>query len=1240
MQTNFDKIKTFSALQTEFIINEENVLVLEKMRLFHLKHKIIPNSFYTLYEIEINEEYFIKMKDNDMKYYYQEFHKRVFNSLILRVYHLFSEERKPNYYSYLIFERSEFIVSQCFSFKNQAVFFNKKSKSVIIGNNELKAIAEKMPPLLKSKSHILNDKFFNLAEEDSLIQMISFYYDVMSLLVFLENKKYHFSFYFQIINPMFLFISRIDHDLKFIFHIEHKYIIKFLLLPEPLLEYMYYNTAFFQNPIKYFFKNLNVGSNENSFEFEPSLMYSILKKIAPFYNIYTSSKLFLDILQTINNSSLSKQSYNMKQDIIKLLNRSIDHFVLETLITKQSERFSHKHFLNSYYKELKNFLQVYVFSEKIKQIFSKAKSRVYQYVIIKDVTQSHILQKILENTNPLVKSLNFSDCRIDPDFFKDITVAFQFLEELIIRNVNRTSKCYRLEEKQLKNLIYSGKMKNLRILDLAGNSIKLAGPLFVNKAESASLREKALPNIIELNLSKNDLKCEDCQMILQEPVFGNVRKINLSENCIDLVFKAEKGYSLLSKLESLNFSKNTLKDYGSQHLFESYGLESLRKLDLSYNKIVFPAKISHLINLRILKLDYNLIDSSGCQSIFSNVSLKNLEELSLEGNSIKHPFAKETVNNLLNLKKLNLSKNLIAEDHAKVLFEQEIRLDNLNELDLSNNKIDLIIPAKEKLNANLLKKLNFLNLSFNHITDEGANMIFDTNFENLFMLNLNFNEIWEPVNENYKLQSLMKLDLNNNRITDTGCQRIFEKLTPFCNLRKLDLQRNKITNPVDFTVNFPENSIEKINLNFNTIDCKGSQSLFLCKNFVHLKELIMASNKIVIPIKENQIKSLTHLTLANNKINSQGSQTIFNSENFEELVYLDLYRNLIEIPLDNSNFLKELNELDLANNQINSQGSDKIFSNKGFESLEKLNLNNNQIEIPFETNNLNSLQHLNMKRNKINSEGCQAIFQNSNLKNLKKLYLEHNIIEIPVSSSKCFLNNLYKISLAHNKISSEGCQNLLKMNQLDHLEIISLSRNHIELPIDVKASCDLKNLRRLNLSFNPIKFEGIAPIFYCPGLKNLETIKIMECELEEIIDINKPVELGKLRYLLAAQNKINSKGSQNIFLAENLKNLQILDLCNNEIEIPILLEIPVKPKLSTILLSRNNIGSEAGETLFGCKAFQKLLNLDLSDNNIQHIDLEKFGLWSLAQLNLIDNNLDYESNRVVDELNNKMKVLF
>ena len=54
---------------------------------------------------------------------------------------------------------------------------------------------------------------------------------------------------------------------------------------------------------------------------------------------------------------------------------------------------------------------------------------------MREITQKHILEQTLSHTNPLVKTLQFYDCKIDPDFFKDFTVAFEFLEELSIRNM-------------------------------------------------------------------------------------------------------------------------------------------------------------------------------------------------------------------------------------------------------------------------------------------------------------------------------------------------------------------------------------------------------------------------------------------------------------------------------------------------------------------------------------------------------------------------------------------------------------------------------------------------------------------------------------------------------------------------------------------------------------------------------------------------------------------------------------
>lgn len=65
----------------------------------------------------------------------------------------------------------------------------------------------------------------------------------------------------------------------------------------------------------------------------------------------------------------------------------------------------------------------------------------------------------------------------------------------------------------------------------------------------------------------------------------------------------------------------------------------------------------------------------------------------------------------------------------------------------------------------------------------------------MIALNLNFNEIWEPVTE-FRTLNLIKLELSNNRITDAGTRKLFALLTPQHKLLKLDLQRNKISDPV------------------------------------------------------------------------------------------------------------------------------------------------------------------------------------------------------------------------------------------------------------------------------------------------------------------------------------------------------------------------------------------------------------------------------------------------------------
>ncbi len=59
---------------------------------------------------------------------------------------------------------------------------------------------------------------------------------------------------------------------------------------------------------------------------------------------------------------------------------------------------------------------------------------------MREITQNYILKQTILHTNPLAKSLQFYDCKIEPNFFKEFTVAFEYLEELSIRNMQGLTK--------------------------------------------------------------------------------------------------------------------------------------------------------------------------------------------------------------------------------------------------------------------------------------------------------------------------------------------------------------------------------------------------------------------------------------------------------------------------------------------------------------------------------------------------------------------------------------------------------------------------------------------------------------------------------------------------------------------------------------------------------------------------------------------------------------------------------
>jgi len=187
--------------------------------------------------------------------------------------------------------------------------------------------------------------------------------------------------------------------------------------------------------------------------------------------------------------------------------------------------------------------------------------------------------------------------------------------------------------------------------------------------------------------------------------------------------------------------------------------------------------------------------------------------LNLKGLNINKISEIEGLQNLINLKELNLSENKITEiNHLENLV-------SLKKLNLSGNKIKEIEGLKS------LKQLNQLYLHSNYITEiKGLK-----NLKNLHFLNLEKNCITEIKNLHNNV-NLTTLYLNNNEINE------IKNLESLRELYFLALNNNNIS------------------------EIKGLD------NLINLRILQLAANKIQEIKGIRNLKKLTNLNLYNNKI--------------------------------------------------------------------------------------------------------------------------------------------------------------------------------------------------------------------------------------------------------------------------------------------------------------------------------------------------------------------------------------
>ena len=259
----------------------------------------------------------------------------------------------------------------------------------------------------------------------------------------------------------------------------------------------------------------------------------------------------------------------------------------------------------------------------------------------------------------------------------------------------------------------------------------------------------------------------------------------------------------------------------------------------------------------------------------------------------------------------------------------------MTNLDLSNNQISDINGLIEN---DLLCNLNYLNMSYNNITD--ISPFSKGKFNDLIILNLSYNKISniDILQSDSKFERLELLDLSNNLINKLVKINIKH-------LKELNLLNNKINSGFnDFIESisnysdylFLEKSIYSISFNFDK-NLKANFTYYI-RDDVNIAQFL----------KKLSFSGIHSLEIKN-----------FNNDELEFLA---------------NESLKGLNELDLTDNKINNLS---IFKNIHFHNIKKIEFCYNILDNGFE--NLKIFPSIKVKsittyRNKLYIKFCDPEF--------------------------------------------------------------------------------------------------------------------------------------------------------------------------------------------------------------------------------------------------------------------------
>nr|XP_056705280.1 transforming growth factor beta activator LRRC33 [Euleptes europaea] len=451
-------------------------------------------------------------------------------------------------------------------------------------------------------------------------------------------------------------------------------------------------------------------------------------------------------------------------------------------------------------------------------------------------------------------------------------------------------------------------------------------------------------------------------------------------------------------------------------------------------------------------------------------------------------------------------------------------------------------------------------------------------------------------------------------------------------LRKLDLSGNQLTEEMMATLIQQLSSLE---------------SLFLARN-------------AIMRLDDSHFKNLPHLQNLDLQQNYIFEIEIGAFEGLQGLQYLNLAYNYMPCIVDFD--LAQLRVLNVSNNHIEwflAAENDATFE------LETLDLSHNQLLFFPLLPRLNKLQSLLLTHNRMSFYGklfndsestlqLQSLYGNSTNVTTINLWEE---ISHGVLSFLSFLDMSWNrlqylperffegmVSLTHLKLS-HNCLETLHIHEgelLNSLVHLDLSYNQLlDLQMSFSPGVTLPNLRWFNLNNNRLR--GLPAEIFTHATK-ITTVDLSHNPVEicgsaasaaspMCVDIR---NAGSLRNLYLAGCSLKVLGSH-VFRGASLVQLDLSD--NPSALLAGLVPLQdVAPSLQ--VLSLRNTGLSAASINVDFSAFQKLRNLDLSENSLASFPGSLIGL-RLSKLDLRRNGLHSLPQRVMqNQLGKSLRVIY